>query len=1090
MAVGAEAFTVLAILEARDRASEVWDRMSTSVNKFSETMGKAAETTKVAGESIDESLLKTASGTDALDLATARVEAAQTKAAMATDGLANAERKLMDAQREAASAADDDVAATQRLVVASEEYSKAQKTAADATKGLRDAEAGQKAVQDALAASQDTVTGKTAKSSGMLGAMAGTLGKVGIGMGIAGGLMVKAAGDFQSSTEHLVTDAGESQSQIEKIRSGMLQIGAATGTTSAEISAGMYHIESSLPQVGNASDRAAKALEYLQVAAQGAKVGNASLDTVSKALVGTMDAYASKGYTATQMMNALISTVSAGDMKMEDLAGGLGNVAPLAASAGLSFSQVGGAIAVMTAQNMSADQAMQDLANSIRSLQNPNNVAIQEMAQLGINANDVSSNLGKRGLTGTLDMFTEALAKHTHGGQVFIDTLKNSEIASQNLKTAMGQLPPGMQSMAKGLLDGSVTAQQWTKAIKDMPVSQQNLGHQFLLMAKQADSFNQLLKSGKPEAQSFNAALAQMMGGATGLNTALMLTGPNMATYQANVDKIGEALNSKAKDVDNWSAIQGTFNQKMSVAKVSIENTGIAIGTAMLPAVTAMVDAIMKVVKPIAEWAEGHQHLAGIIFGSVGGFMLLVGAINLGVKAFKSIESAVKAVNTVFMTLGKWLGIVKDQQAAAAAATSAEAAAEDAQAASTDAATVSTEANTAATDANNASMLASTVMLGRAAAGFVAMKVAQIAQTVASRAATAAQWLLNAAMDAMPIFLIISAIAALVAGFIYLWNHSKAFRDFWIDLWHGIKDAAEAVWHFLDQAFHDIVQWTKDAWHGVQDATEAVWRFLKRAFNDIVQALRDAWRAVQDATEATWNFIKRIFDDIVHAIEAAWHAVQNATRTVWGWIKDLIQGQVNAVRSILDWFGSLPGKFYDWFQRARNAIIDRVQDALNWLGGLGGRILGAIGDLGNLLYNIGASILNGLWSGMKDAWNSMTSWIGSIGNWISNLKGPIEVDAVLLTPHGHEIMQGLMKGMKAEMPALEAQLGGITATIKGGVAGPSLAPAVGGGGGGGVYIDLRGSQVMSDRDMDNLINKLGRALAVRVGPQGGLRVAM
>lgn len=1066
MGVGAETFTVLAILEARDQASEIWDRMVGTVDKFTESMGRAAETTKAAGDTIDESLLKTASGADALDVATAKLEAAQAREKLATEGLANAERSLLEARAEAANAAEDDSAATQKLAAVSEKYADAQKQAAVATKAVRDAQADQAAVQDALAASQNKLDDVTKKSSVNWSGLAGKIGMVGLGMSVAGGLMVRAAGNFQSSTEHLVTDAGETQSQLDKVRAGMLQIGSATGTSAADISAGMYHIESSLPQVGNAADRAQKALNMLQVAAQGAKVGNASLDTVSKALVGTMDAYSAKGYSATQMMNGLIATVSAGDMKMEDLAGGLGNVAPLAASAGLSFAQVGGAIAVMTAQNMSADQAMQDLANSIRSLQNPNNVAIQEMSQLGINANDVSENLGKRGLTGTLTMLTTALANHTKNGQVFIDTLKNSQIASQNLKTAMGELPAGMQKMAAGLLSGSVTAAQWTAAIKGMPVAQQNLGHQFLLMAKQADSFNQLLKSGKPEAQSFNAALASMMGGATGLNTALMLTGPNMTTYQANVNKIGEALSSKAKDVDNWSAIQSTFNQKMDVAKVSMENTGIAIGTALLPAVTAMISAVMKVVQPIAEWAQTHQHLAMIVFGSIAGFALLVGVINLGVKAFKAVEGAVKAVNTVFSTFGKMLGIVKTANEEVAVAETEEAAA-------TDAATASTDANTVATEANNVSMLTSLGMLTRAAFGFVALRTAQIAQTVASRAAAAAQWLWNAAMDAAPIMLIITAIAALGYAIFELVKH-------WKQVWGDIKQWAEDAWHFIYDGFGKyLLPLLGPVGLIALGAIELfkhwkqIWDWIKQAVGDVIGWIEGHWRL------------------IISIIGGPIGIVVALVTKYWKDIARFFQDGVNTVESILSWFGSLPGKFHDWFQRAKDAIVDRVQDALNWLGGLGDRILHAIGDLGSLLYNTGKAILGGLWDGLKSAWNDMTGWIGSIGGWISNLKGPIEVDAVLLTPHGHQIMQGLMKGLKAEMPALEAQLGGITSTIKTGITAPVVSSGGGGGGaGGGVYIDLRGSQVMSDRDMDNLIDKLGRALAVRVGPQAGLHVAM
>ena len=59
----------------------------------------------------------------------------------------------------------------------------------------------------------------------------------------------------------------------------------------------------------------------------------------------------------------------------------------------------------------------------------------------------------------------------------------------------------------------------------------------------------------------------------------------------------------------------------------------------------------------------------------------------------------------------------------------------------------------------------------------VVPKIAGVINTV--KGAFAA---LNATMLANPIVLIIAAIAALVAAFIYLWNNCDGFRQFWIDL--------------------------------------------------------------------------------------------------------------------------------------------------------------------------------------------------------------------------------------------------------------------------------------------------------------------
>lgn len=74
-----------------------------------------------------------------------------------------------------------------------------------------------------------------------------------------------------------------------------------------------------------------------------------------------------------------------------------------------------------------------------------------------------------------------------------------------------------------------------------------------------------------------------------------------------------------------------------------------------------------------------------------------------------------------------------------------------------------------------------------------AFKSGIVATTIAEKAAAAAQWLLNAAMSANPIALVIAAIAGLVAGFVLLWNKSEGFRNFFINMWEGIKKATVGV---------------------------------------------------------------------------------------------------------------------------------------------------------------------------------------------------------------------------------------------------------------------------------------------------------
>ena len=95
------------------------------------------------------------------------------------------------------------------------------------------------------------------------------------------------------------------------------------------------------------------------------------------------------------------------------------------------------------------------------------------------------------------------------------------------------------------------------------------------------------------------------------------------------------------------------------------------------------------------------------------------------------------------------------------------------------------------------------------------------AATNAIKGVRAAILLFNTALLANPIGLIVSLLAGLVAGFIYLWNNNKGFRDFWLAMWEKVKAVGASAIQNIKNKFNDLkaaLTTVKNTFSGIKNA--------------------------------------------------------------------------------------------------------------------------------------------------------------------------------------------------------------------------------------------------------------------------------
>jgi Flp pilus assembly pilin Flp len=229
------------------------------------------------------------------------------------------------------------------------------------------------------------------------------------------------------------------------------------------------------------------------------------------------------------------------------------------------------------------------------------------------------------------------------------------------------------------------------------------------------------------------------------------------------------------------------------------------------------------------------------------------------------------ALGPTLMVAGTAMEIVKARQAAAAVATTEE--------------TVATEGQT------------------------VAQKIA----AVAAKGWAAAQWLLNAAMDANPFVLVAALIVALIAVIILAYKHSQTFRD------------------IVHKAFSDVGAIAKKVFTAIATVIGVTFNFIRDHWKLILAILTGPIGAAAIFILSHLQTIRQIFSNV-------WGAIRSGVQTALGGIRNAITSSLTWISShvakMVGWFTGIPGKLsgafggmFDGIAAAFRAAIDVVINA-------------------------------------------------------------------------------------------------------------------------------------------------------------------
>lgn len=240
--------------------------------------------------------------------------------------------------------------------------------------------------------------------------------------------------------------------------------------------------------------------------------------------------------------------------------------------------------------------------------------------------------------------------------------------------------------------------------------------------------------------------------------------------------------------------------------------------------------------------------------------------------------------------------------------------------------------------------------------------------------------LLNTTMLANPIFLVVTALAALTAGLVYAYNNSETFRNIVnqafevmksvvITVVTTVRDTVVTVFEAIKSAISTAVSTASTVVSNVFNTMKstvttivnAISTAASTAFNVMKTAVTTAVNATKTAVTTVWNGIKSTVSTVVNAVRTTvttvWNGIRSVTSSVWNGIKTAVTTPINAAKSAVSTtvngirstmtsvFGGIRSTVSSIFSGIQSAITSPIQTAKNTLANLVSGIRGLFSGL-------------------------------------------------------------------------------------------------------------------------------------------------
>ena len=534
--------------------------------------------------------------------------------------------------------------------------------------------------------------------------------------------------------------------------------------------------------------------------------------------------------------------------------------------------------------NANFGESYEDVANAIASvsknLEGLNSVSLQSVTESAITLRDtfgidinqsvrsVKALMTNFGITAeeSMNLLAQGLTSNLNYSDEFIDNINEYSVQFGKLGLTAEDMFDIFQSGANA---GAWNLDKIGDAVKEFSIraidGSQTTAEGFKALGMDADVMAQKFASGGNTAkQAFYEVItalgemddpvAQSIAGVNLFGTMWEDLGPNVVTQLGSIrgqyDQTTESM-QKMKDVK-----YDDLGSMLEALKRTLGDVALEVGNNLMPTIESAVGVVSRLSKWFSNLSDGGKKTVMVIAGIIAS----LGPLSYGISSLITIGSGIAKLTTGFV---KFFGVIGKGVV-----------------------TLGKFALSLAKISINFIKLALQATI--ATAKLVAQKVVMLAQITATKLMTAAQWLLNAAMSANPITLIIIAITAVIAAIVLLWNKCEWFRN-------AVMSVIMFIWNLIKTYVGFYITIFKGIWNAIlwvinkiKNGFTTVVNFLKSLFSKYINFYVSIFKKI-------WNGVKWVIDKI----KSGFSYMADKVKSIFNGIKDTISSIMNKVIGVV-----------------------------------------------------------------------------------------------------------------------------------------------------------------------------------------------